>query len=276
MPLLDKLERRFGRFAIPKLTLWIVLGQGLGLLLGYTEGAGGGGPIQAGEIPGPLADWWLVGDKVVAGEWWRLATFMLRPPGFSILVLFCLYLFYIMGTALEQQWGAFRFNIYLLIGYLATVGSAFLVPSRPAASGYIAGSVLLAFAWLHPDFRLLLMFVIPVKIKFFAWLTWAIFAATLAWADWIDKLLAVVAVLNFLLFFGRDILLKVRSGHRRLQQDAEKLDPEPFHRCAVCGVTEQDDPQMMFRFCSKCTGQHEYCEVHLGEHEHVEQQPAAG
>ena len=104
MKLLDRLERRFGRLAIPHLALLIVLGQGLVLLLSWTDvGQPGGG--------GVISEWQLQGSEVVAGQWWRLVTFVFVPPGSGILVLFALYLFLIMGVALESQWGAFRFNV---------------------------------------------------------------------------------------------------------------------------------------------------------------------
>ncbi len=266
MKLLDSLQRRFGRFAIPNVALLIVMGQGMVLLMGWIS------PEQPGQSG--LADAWrLQGSQVLEGEWWRLVTFVLVPPGTGILVVFGLYLFLLMGGALEAQWGAFRFNVYLLLGWLASIGGAFLQPDAHASVGYLGGSVFLAFAWLFPDFQLLLMFILPVRIKFLAWITWIFFGWTLLGpkSNAVDRLLVLAAVFNFLVFFTPDILARIRTGHRRQQRTRIRTRAEvvPFHRCTVCDLTEKDDAQMLFRFCSLCDGEREYCEEHLRDHSHV-------
>lgn len=268
MKLLDALERRFGRFAIPNLPLVIVMGQGLVLGLSWTEpadpGGGGGGLLQKCS---------LSAAAVMTGEWWRLLTFIFVPPGISLLVLFALYLFLVMGKSLEAEWGSFRFNVYCLLGYLASIGAAFLQPAETATCGYLAGSIFLAFAWLNPEFQILLMFLVPVKIKFLAWLTWLFYAWRLASGDMLDRLLVLAAVFNFLVFFSAEIVQRLRSNQRRRKFAAAESERHqtPFHTCAVCGRTEQDDAQMLFRFCSQCTGEHEYCEEHLENHSHIGQ-----
>ena len=173
MKLLDALERRFSRFAIPNLTLLLVMGQGLVVCLDFVQQAnpdgGGVGLFQKCS---------LSAQDVLAGEWWRLLTFVfvVAPRVSPLLIIFALYLFFVMGRSLEAQWGTFRFNVYFLIGYLASIGAAFLQPAGTATCGYLAGSIFLAFAWLNPDFQILLMFVVPVRIKFLAWLTWLLYA----------------------------------------------------------------------------------------------------
>jgi len=266
MKLLDSLQRRFGRFAVPNLALLIVMGQGMVLLMGWISRPQ---PGQAGLVE----TWSLQGSQVLEGQWWRLLTFVLVPPGTGILVVFGLYLFLLMGGALEARWGAFRFNVYLVLGWGASIAGAFLQPDAPASVGYLGGSVFLAFAWLFPDFQLLLMFIIPVRIKFLAWITWIVFGWTLvsSRSTGIERLLVLAAVFNFLVFFVPDILIKIRSGQRRQQRTREQRRTEtvPFHRCTVCDLTEKDDPQMLFRFCSLCQGEREYCEKHLRDHSHV-------
>ena len=152
MSWVEKLDRKFGRYAIPNLTLLIVCGQLTGFFLGHIK-------------PEQLEQWELVASRLQEGELWRLVTFPMVPPGSGLLVLFGIYLFYLMGTALEHTWGTFRYNVYLLIAYLCTVAVSFLAPELPMSNAYIGGSVFLAFAWLYPEFQLLLMFILPVKIK---------------------------------------------------------------------------------------------------------------
>tara|TARA_B100000029_G_scaffold338932_2_gene331121 strand:- start:15 stop:845 length:831 start_codon:yes stop_codon:yes gene_type:complete len=261
MKLIDRLERRFARFAIPNLALLIVMGQGLVLLLGWA-GQGRGG--------GLASEWELQGSLVLQGQWWRLVTFVVVPPGDGLLVIFALYLFLIMGSTLESQWGTFRFNVFLLLGWMASVAAAFVAPEEAASVGPLGSSVFLAFAWLFPEYRLYLMFVFPVPIKFLAWITWFMYGVNLVSGDLIDRLLVVAATFNFALFFGPEIIQKIRSGHRRQQQRRQtaRAEATPFHTCSECGVTDKDQPQMLFQFCSTCHGDHEYCEEHLRNHEH--------
>ncbi len=79
------------------------------------------------------------------------------------------------------------------------------------------------------------------------------------------------SVFNFFVFFGATILHRMRSGHRHMVQQASRIAPQskPFHRCTVCGITEQTHPQMDFRYCTKCDGQHGYCSEHIRNHEHI-------
>jgi len=113
---LTQLERTLGRYAIHNLTVYLVGGQGLALLLAMTA-------------PGIVGDMLLVPEAVLGGEWWRLLSFLFTPPsGNPFLALFALYFLWFMGGALEAQWGAFRYNVYVLIGYAMTVAAAFVFP----------------------------------------------------------------------------------------------------------------------------------------------------
>jgi hypothetical protein len=212
-------------------------------------------------------------DRVLDGEVWRLATFLfLLPKIHPIWAIFAWYLFFLMGTALEQSWGDFRYNVFLLIGWLATVGVSFLTPETAAAAVFLQGSVFLAFAYLFPDFQLLLFFILPIKIKWLALVQWLGYGYVLAVGSPIEQLLVLAAVSNFLLFFGRDILLRMRAGRRKMAAQAERIvsdKKKPFHSCRVCGITDQSHPEMDFRYCTKCTGGCCYCQEHLRNHEHV-------
>lgn len=256
---LRRLERRLGRYAVENLTFYLVAGQGLALVLGLAT-------------PGLLDYMVLVPDAVLAGQWWRLASFIFTPPlGSPIFAIFALYLLYFMGGALEAQWGAFRYNVYVLTGFLVTIAVSFVFPFTVVTNVYVTGSIFLAFAYLFPDYQILLFFVLPVKVRWLAWLTWAYYAYDFLFGDWAARLLIAAAVVNFFLFFGADLFVRLRYGQRRLQRRAREAADRvrPLHVCAVCGVTDKSDPAMEFRYCTKCEPPLAYCTEHLRNHEHV-------
>ena len=266
MSLLDTLERKFGRFAVPHVTAGLIACQVVAYIavMVLTRPDAQEAPDQ------PLQ---LIPAKVLDGEVWRLATFLALPPfGNIICMLFFWYLFFLMGTALERTWGTFRYNVFLLVGYVATVAVAFIVPDQPASNAYLQGSVFLAFAFLYPDFELYIFFLLPVKIKWLALLAWIGYGWELLFGDWLTRLLVLASVCNVLLFFGKGIVQRVRTGRRRMAFQAARLSekqPAYFHRCAVCGITDRTHPKMDFRYCSKCVGSQGYCQDHLREHTHV-------
>ncbi|HWL16153.1 MAG TPA: hypothetical protein VNR00_11145 [Opitutus sp.] len=266
--MLDFLERRLGRFAITHATLYLIIGQVfvcLSALLGLLD----------------LRQFVLVPALVVNGEPWRLITFLFFPPpvNFSsmmslVFLPFAWWIFYLMGTALENYWGAFRYNVFLLLGVVLTIGAAFLAPMSPVTNAFIAGSVFLAFAWLNPDFELALFFILPVKIKWLALLTWIWYGYQLATGTWSTRWQVLASVANFLIFFGSDIVNTMRYRRRSMSLQAkraaeERKGPEPRHRCHVCGKTDLTNPEMDFRYCSKCAGDQCYCPEHIFNHQHV-------
>jgi hypothetical protein len=213
---------------------------------------------------------------VMNGEWWRLFTFMFLVPlpsstlGF-VFMAFGWYLFYMMGNALEHYWGAFRFNLFLLISFALTVALAFLTPRYPVTNMFILGSVFLAFAYLNPDFELVLFFVLPVKIKWLAIIAWAWNVVLFVRGDLSDRLQIGAAVAAFFVFFAGDMLRTVQHGQRTRVRRAEKEKEEtqPRHVCHVCGKTDRSHPNLDFRYCSKCAGDQCYCPDHIQNHEHV-------
>ena len=260
MRLLDRLERRFGRYALPNLTIYLIAGQTIFYVLFLS------GKLDRSQI-------YLAADLLLAGQWWRLATFLCDPPlSNPFFAFFAWYLFYLMGSALEEHWGAFRYNVFLLIGYLMTVAVSFLIPGYAVSNAYLGGSVFLAFAFLYPDFEILIFFVLPVRIKWLALLTWLYYGFTMLVGGWHSRLLILASVSNFLLFFARDIVVELKYGKRQMarqvRQTARRED-EPFHRCTVCGITDRSHPQMDFRYCPECADQRGYCQEHIGNHEHV-------
>lgn len=265
MRLLDRLEQRYGRFGVPNMTVYLIAGQVVLYIM-----------IQTGQIDRGTV--FLAGALVQQGEWWRLISFILDPPVTNpIFAFFAWYIFYMMGTALESQWGAFRYNVYLLLAFVLTIGVAFVVPLTILTNSYIGMSVFLAFAYLYPEFTLMLFFVLPVKMRWLSVIIWLSLGFSLVLGDWATRLLVLASISNFMLFFGADLYRHARSGQRRRSWQGQVTPPsaaaEPLHRCTVCGITDISHPEMDFRYCSQCDGQYGYCAEHLRNHEHVVRDP---
>ena len=263
--MLKKIEQTLRPWAVPNLTLYLIGGQVLVYGATYAR-------------PELLERIQLIPSLVLEGEVWRIFTFLVNPPGANpVFALFFWYLWYLMGTTLEIHWGVLRYNLFLLSGFAATVAASFLAPVMPATNVFLESSVFLAFAWLYPDYIINLYFFIPVKIKWLALVAWIYLTWQIAIGPWWLSLMALASVANFLLFFGKDIFRKVRDRQRWLswQGKANTRRDKPFHRCTVCGITDQTHPDMEFRYCSKCAGACGYCTAHLRDHEHVVQKDDA-
>jgi hypothetical protein len=270
---LDKLEKKFGRFAIPNLTMYLIGAYIIGFGIYYF-------------LPGLFK--WLTLEPyfILKGQVWRVISWVLVPPSGSLIsIIFIVLLYYSLGTALERAWGTFRYNVYIFSGILFTVIGAFALYFI-AGTGmigygglfstyYINMSIFLAFAVSYPDMELLLYFIIPIKMKWMA-IVYAVFILyDFIAGNFISKVAIAASLLNFVVFF-----LSTKKGYSPKQQMRKKKyqkQSRPHmtysngarHRCAVCGRTELDDPNLEFRFCSKCNGNYEYCQDHLFTHEHV-------
>lgn len=259
MRLLDRLERKFRPYAVPNVTMIIIMGQVLLYILSRAN-------------PRMLDRLTLIPSLVLEGEIWRLFSFcFIPPPANAIFFLIAMMLFRMMGSGLEQMWGTARYNLYLLSGYVVTVAAAFVNPDLAASNMFIVTSVYLAFAWLYPNYVLHVMFILPVQIRWLALLAWVGLIYGLITGDMQTRIFILAGIANFLLFFGRDIVQRVRSKGRRIQHKAQVAADakKPKHECVVCGVTDKSDPTLEFRYCSKCEGALCYCENHLREHDHV-------
>jgi hypothetical protein len=275
MAILSRLESRLGRFAVPNLTLILIVGQVfLYVARHFAPGAADEDVLEKVR---------LLPAEVLSGQVWRLVTFVFDPPlDNPLFAFFFWYMFYFMGTTLEANWGTFRYNVFLLIGYLACLASAFVMyyaakgagagaADLAANNGFLYGTVFLAFARLYPEFVLYIMFVLPVKIKWLAWLQWILYGLAFLSGDLMTKGMIVASIANYLLFFGRDIWQGAKQGHRRMQHQARSLKGPGrlVHKCAVCGLSSEASPQTQFRYCSRCEGERCYCPEHLLDHEHV-------
>ncbi len=264
--MLNKLERLFGRFAIARLPLYLVMGQVAVYLLWMM------GSISLDGLA-------LYPALVKQGEVWRLLSFFFVPPPASpLFIAFAWYLFYLMGTSLEEYWGVFRFNLFILVGAALSIALGFATPFDPVSNAFVAGSVFLAFAYLNPDFQLALFFILPVRIKWLALFTWVLYAVQFVTGDWSTRWGIVAATGNFLLFFGSDIVQSMKANRRRMAVQAERFAKssgaaEPRHRCFVCSKNSNTHPDLDFRYCSKCSGDQCYCPDHISNHEHVTEEP---
>ena len=271
MRFLDRLERVFGRFALPHLSLLIVIGQ-VGVF--FAEYFGRLSPLTILYAPVLVTQ---------GGEWWRLGTFLLEPPrpGFFgiVFIAFAWWMFFMMGSALEEYWGDFRFNLFLFTGYLLTVAVSFLQPEGYVDNAFLYGTIFLAFAYINPDFEMVLFFILPVKVRWLALIAWAGYAYEVVRGPWPVRLQVLAAIGNVLLFFGKDILFGMAASRRRMNRQAKRMvesaKEAPRHTCRICGKTNLTDPEMDFRYCSKCEGDDCYCPEHLQNHEHTQAAPKA-
>lgn len=302
---LNKLEKKFGRFAIPDLIRYMVVIYCLGAALGFASELG---IIDSNFYYNYFA---LNMDAVFHGQVWRLFTYLLEPYGFGTggsfvfnLIFFFIKvnLFFMFGRSLEQVWGTFRFNLYIFTGFILNIIAALVMYLSPLhfeiyASGfeYIYWAMFFAFALYNPDMEFLLYFVLPIKVKWLAiadgvFLGYSIFDnlrnGMLYMANgyimygqiYLSMALAIViAMANFLVFFFatrdyRRIRPKEVKRRKNFQKQMHHRNTYPDgarHRCAICGRTDLDAPELDFRFCSKCEGNYEYCSEHLFTHHHV-------
>ena len=287
---MSNFEKRFGKYAIRNLSLMLIMCYAVGYLIALLDRSAGSNFLGYLTLD-PYA--------ILHGQVWRLVTWVIVPPGsldpFTILMLF---FYYSIGTSLERTWGTYRYNVYLLSGMLFTILGSFLwlgleflfasgtvspayaaVYFRSLSSAfstyYINMSIFLAYAATFPNMQVLLMMIIPIKVK---WLG-IIYGVMLAY-DFIfsGSMLIRIAIgsslLNFVIFFftsRNHIHMSPKQMKRRAEfkQEVKRNAPITKHKCAICGQTDQDDENLEFRFCSKCNGNYEYCQNHLFTHTHV-------
>ena len=227
------------------------------------------------------------------GEVWRLVTFVLLPFSYRPLSLFIMLSFYyFVGGTLEREWGTAKFTLYYLSGMILSVLSTVILSLATGYYGwslsdayYINLTLFLAFAALYPDAQIMFYMVIPLKAKWLAWADVALFGwniiRSLSYGAYASALAAVVAILNFVIFFWEDIknLLGIQSRQRSRQtiqfksavRQQKRAERGYRHRCEVCGRTDADHPELEFRYCSKCQGYHCFCSDHIFNHQHFEQ-----
>jgi hypothetical protein len=254
MPLIDKLDHKIGRFAIPGLIQLIAILQLVTLGL-FT--------LISPEAKTPFEQFLLLKpDNVLHGEVWRLFTYVFIPRGNLIIAIIGAMFLMWLGRGLDEAWGAFRVNLYVLSGmFFLAIGS--LLFGYEADQLWLYLTTLFAFAAIYPNEEIMLYFVLPLKMKWIAALSAGFLAVTLLRSP-VIIIPAIFALLNFFIAFGPGFL-KGRLAAAKVTQRRERfedaaLDPSAsFHRCSVCGKTEQDDRTLDFRvtdngdeICSEC------------------------
>lgn len=270
----DRFCARHPRFGVDNLMKYLIIGNAVVLLLTLMD--------TTGTVVYYLA---LDPRMVLRGQIWRLVTFALIPQSRSLLALVFLYFYYFIGTSLEREWGSAKFNVYVLSGMLFTIVYSFIAyfitgQSMSVDAEFIYLSMFFAFATYYPDMQVLLFFFIPLKVKWLALVDAAFFLLSVFTSPFPYSLLPLVAIANYILFCG-DILFSFLSPERiRRSRKAVKFRREVNHiraeqrsapyrfKCAVCGRTDVSNPELEFRYCSKCQGYHCFCQDHISNHIH--------
>ena len=288
---MSSFEKRFGKYAIRNLSFVLVACYAIGYVLNIMS-------------PGFIYYYFALNPyAIIHGQVWRLVTWILIPPAESniFFTLIMLYFYCSIGTTLERTWGTYRYNVYLFSGMLFTILGSFLLMgytymrygnelammgvenvaiyfmgiSMYFSTYYINMSIFLAFAATFPDVSVLLMFIIPIKVKWLGVIYGIMLIFSFLQGDINIKFAIAASLLNFVVFFltSRNMMhLNPKQIHRRqeFKRDVRRGSSGiTKHKCAICGRTEVDSPDMQFRFCSKCDGNYEYCEEHLYTHTHV-------
>jgi len=281
MKFLNKMERKYGRYAIKNLTTYIILTYVIGFVL-------------TSVAPNVLGYFLLEPYFILRGEAWRVVSWVLLPPmTLDIWALVMLFFYYSIGRQLERAWGDFRYNVYIFGGILFIVISSFIlyfitgaqVPfamfGESFSTYYICLSLFFGYAMTNPNQMILLYFIIPIKIKWMALVSVVYILFDLIRGSALTRTEIIAALINFLIFFGlsRGFKAFIPRGLKRTTKRRQPIiRPAPTvtnssgvsrHKCAVCGKTEKDGDDLEFRYCSKCEGDYEYCQEHLFTHGHI-------
>lgn len=282
-------EKKFGKYAVSNLSLKLVVLYVIGYVLLYVQ-------------PAVFSLLTLDTTAVLHGQIWRIVSWLLVPPDAGSNLFFIaimLYFYYNIGTALERVWGDYKYNVYIFLGIVLTIVSAFALTAFLRVNGatgevlesatrlgagyfstyYINMSIFLAFALTFPEAQVYLFFLVPIKVKYLGWIDLGFLLLSMVNGNNAERFVIGAALLNVLLLFMRSRSwmsyspgqVMRRQRFRRSVEEGKKDAPArgPLHRCAICGRTENDGDMLEFRYCTKCEGGLEYCRDHLFSHVHV-------
>ena len=260
--LLARLDRRLGKFAIENLTTYVVGGMGLVFVLGYVR-------------PEFLEFLRLDIDGVKRGEVWRLVTYLFIPTSMSLWwIFFALSYMLFIGRSLEAEWGAFKLNVYYLVGMIGTTVGAVIV-GHGVGNEWLNYSLLFALATLFPDFEISLI-VFPIKVKWLGLLSVALLAYAAFEGGWGTRVAIVCALSNYLLFFGGHWVARLRERNMGVRQNArrtgfrENVQAERVvsvgRACAICGARQEDGADIRVCSCDKCGRPRNLCLEHARNH----------
>ena len=206
---LQKLQDKFGRYAIKSLMMYVVGAMGVVFFTDFL--------MPADIMPVRLASAFAFNTAaIMQGEVWRIITFIAIPPTASpIFIVFAIYLYMMIGSSLEAQWGALKFNLFYLCGMFGTIIAGLITGF--ATSHYLNLSLFLAFAMLNPNFELRLFLILPVKMKWLGLLNVAFLVFEFIVNTWPGRAALIVSVINVILFFGKDFINRIIQGRRKAQ-----------------------------------------------------------
>lgn len=287
---MNNLRRKFERFCfanrdkgIPNLMLYISVGTAIVYLMSMFD--------RSSTLYYALC---FDRAKILQGQVWRLFTYIFTYGlGNNILlVLISLFCYFTLGRAMESSWGSLRFTLFYFSGVVLMDVYAMLFNAY-ANVYYLNLSLLIGYATLYPDSRFIFLFIIPVKAWIFGLIDLAltlydVYLYAALGAPFTVCIFPLVAIANYFLFFGKDVLnllphswrARIRKKPTHRKAPAAPQEPIPFrktaqavpytHKCTVCGRTDISNPEMEFRYCSRCNGYHCYCEEHISNHSHIQ------
>ena len=289
MSVLDRLEQKMTFLRYPRLMLYFIIAYAIGFVLQ--------------RLPGDLMNYLVFSPQLILqGQVWRLITFIMVPSSDQIfLALITCFVYFSISNALEQVIGRWRVNFFLVSGIVIEVlfgflyyfvfdglGAIFFVTSLNPY--YLYAMLFVIFAMIYPDARFLFMFIIPIRGKWMVFITLAMYALDVVSAfsrgyaeyAWILVFMIAAAIVTLILFLllsgyrpgkktsGRSKVVRMNSyAKNSARQGASGFGRDYRHKCALCGRTDRSNPELDFRYCSKCQGAYEYCSDHLYTHIHV-------
>lgn len=268
MRLVDKFCYKHPNFGIPGLARYLAIASGVTWVIGLVNS------VLYAYLPFSAA-------AVMHGQIWRLISFMFIPASTSWLGFISVYFYYWIGSTLEQYWGSGKFTLYILVNMLITILYGFALHalgySISLTPTYIYFAMFFAFAAYFPDTQVLFMMIIPVRMKYLAYIDAAFFLYEIFTNPFPINTLPIAAFLGFLLFCGGELFSRLpkkasaqtvnfRRESARIRR--EQRDQLYHHKCAVCGRTDTEYPDLEFRYCSRCAGYHCFCEDHINNHVH--------
>ena len=274
---IDRFCAMHPRLGIPGLMRYIVIANAAIYIFSLFD--------QSGLLLNVLA---MDASAVLHGQIWRIVTFVLIPIGSRPLsVLLSLFFYFWLGESMERLWGSAKFTVYYVSGMLLSVLASLLALFLDGfafplyGAGYVNAALFFAYALTYPDAGVRILYIIPIKMKWLALFEAVVYAAAVVYGvvkgAWGYALTPIVAMLNLFVFFSPDFSRRadtVRAHNRREAVQFRKAVKEQQrqkgynHKCEVCGRTDTEYPDLQFRYCSKCTGYHCFCEEHIFNHTH--------
>lgn len=230
---------------------------------------------------------------ILQGQLWRLFTYPVCYFGRNLLwTAIFLICFTSLARGIENVWGTFRFNLFYFSGVILTDIYCMIVGGQASIS-HLHMSLFLAYATLFPNAQFYFMYIIPVKAWVLAIVDLVSIVYQLLIVPFPFNVVSLIPLANYFLFFGKDVRNVVPiswqvNAQRTVKKATARSKTIPFnaagsyeatharpkadynHKCTVCGRTDVSNPELEFRYCSRCNGYYCYCEDHISNHAHIQ------